>query len=127
MGATAPSLSPQSAQDLWQWLWAVRQASSANRAMLPTHHPGTFRAGRWTCCLHPAASGRAEGLWTEGGGGGPLGKGPPAPRPRLSSAAPGCSRSHSSVALGEWTDPLDPAAAAQTLYGHLRRAGVPLR
>ncbi|XP_075290787.1 rasGAP-activating-like protein 1 [Opisthocomus hoazin] len=87
----------KSAQDLWQWLWAVRQASSANRAMLPTHHPGTFRAGRWTCCLHPAAS------------------------------APGCSRSHSSVALGEWTDPLDPAAAAQTLYGHLRRAGVPLR
>uniref|UniRef100_A0A663LZI9 RAS protein activator like 1 n=1 Tax=Athene cunicularia TaxID=194338 RepID=A0A663LZI9_ATHCN len=37
--------------ELWQWLWALRQASSANEAMLPTCHPGAFRAGRWTCCL----------------------------------------------------------------------------
>ncbi|XP_072736057.1 rasGAP-activating-like protein 1 [Ciconia boyciana] len=87
----------KSGQELWQWLWAVRQASSANEAMLPTCHPGTFRAGRWTCCLQPA------------------------------STAPGCSRTHSTVALGEWSDPLDPSAAAQTLYGHLRRAGARLR
>ncbi|XP_075625733.1 rasGAP-activating-like protein 1 isoform X2 [Balearica regulorum gibbericeps] len=87
----------KSAQELWQWLWAVRQASSANEAMLPTCHPGTFRAGRWTCCLQPACT------------------------------APGCSRTHSTVALGEWSDPLDPAAAAQTLYGHLRQAGARLR
>ncbi|XP_014821940.1 PREDICTED: rasGAP-activating-like protein 1 [Calidris pugnax] len=87
----------KSAQELWQWLWALRQASSANEAMLPTCHPGTFRAGRWTCCLQPACS------------------------------APGCSRTHSTVALGEWSDPLDPAAAAQTLYGHLRRVGTRLR
>ncbi|XP_063207344.1 rasGAP-activating-like protein 1 [Chroicocephalus ridibundus] len=88
----------KSAQELWQWLWAVRQASSANEeAMLPTCHPGTFRAGRWTCCLQPTCT------------------------------APGCSRTHSTVALGEWSDPLDPAAAAQTLYGHLRRAGARLR
>ncbi|XP_068017911.1 rasGAP-activating-like protein 1 isoform X4 [Melanerpes formicivorus] len=86
----------KSAQELWQWLWALRQASSANEAMLPTCHPGTFRAGRWTCCLQPAR------------------------------AAPGCSRTHGAVALGEWSEPLDPAAAAQTLYGHLRRAGARL-
>ncbi|XP_064024963.1 rasGAP-activating-like protein 1 isoform X2 [Pogoniulus pusillus] len=84
----------KSAQELWQWLWALRQACSANEAMLPTCHPGTFRAGRWTCCLQPACT------------------------------APGCSRTHSAVALGEWNEPLDPAAAAQSLYGHLRRAGI---
>ncbi|XP_069727351.1 rasGAP-activating-like protein 1 [Phaenicophaeus curvirostris] len=84
----------KSTQELWQWLWALRQASSGNQAMLPTCHPGTFRAGRWTCCLQPDAT------------------------------APGCSRTHRTVALGEWNDPLDPAAAAQTLYGHLRRAGA---
>ncbi|XP_064322754.1 rasGAP-activating-like protein 1 [Phalacrocorax carbo] len=86
----------KSGQELWQWLWAVRQASSANEAMLPTCHPGIFRAGRWTCCLQPACT------------------------------APGCSRTHSTMVLGEWSDPLDPAAAAQTLYGHLRRAGTRL-
>ncbi|XP_009274638.1 PREDICTED: rasGAP-activating-like protein 1 [Aptenodytes forsteri] len=48
---------PHSGQELWQWLWAVRQASSTNEAMLPTCHPGTFRAGRWTCCLQPACTG----------------------------------------------------------------------
>ncbi|XP_071427816.1 rasGAP-activating-like protein 1 isoform X2 [Pithys albifrons albifrons] len=80
----------KSTPELWQWLWALRQATSANQDMLPTCHPGTFRAGRWTCCLQPAC------------------------------AVPGCSRTHSTVVLSEWNDPLDPAAAAQTLYRHLR-------
>ncbi|XP_055556795.1 rasGAP-activating-like protein 1 isoform X1 [Falco cherrug] len=87
----------KSVQELWQWLWAVRQASSTNEAMLPTCHPGTFRAGRWTCCLQPTCT------------------------------APGCSRTHSTVVLSEWSDPLDPTAAAQTLYRHLRQAGARLR
>ncbi|XP_010718818.1 rasGAP-activating-like protein 1 isoform X2 [Meleagris gallopavo] len=86
----------KSAPELWQWLWALRQASSANEAMLPTCHPGTFRTARWTCCLQP------------------------------NRAAAGCSRTHSAVALDEWSDPLDPAAAAQSLYGHLQRAGTRL-
>ncbi|XP_015733875.1 rasGAP-activating-like protein 1 [Coturnix japonica] len=86
----------KSAPELWQWLWALRQASSANGAMLPTCHPGTFRTTRWTCCLQP------------------------------NRAAPGCSRTHCAVALDEWSDPLDPAAAAQSIYGHLRRAGTRL-
>ncbi|XP_053815130.1 rasGAP-activating-like protein 1 isoform X2 [Vidua chalybeata] len=80
----------KSAPELWQWLWALRQATSANRDMLPTCHPGTFRTGRWTCCLQP------------------------------SRAVPGCSRTHGAVALGEWSDLGDPAVAAQSLYGHLR-------
>ncbi|XP_064248770.1 rasGAP-activating-like protein 1 isoform X8 [Passer domesticus] len=82
----------KSAPELWQWLWALRQATSANRDMLPTCHPGTFRAGRWTCCLQPTR------------------------------AAPGCSRTHSAVLLGECSDLGDPAVAAQSLYGHLRAA-----
>ncbi|XP_021268598.1 rasGAP-activating-like protein 1 isoform X2 [Numida meleagris] len=87
----------KSAPELWHWLWALRQASSANGAMLPTCHPGTFRGARWTCCLQP------------------------------NRAAPGCSRTHSAVALDEWSDPLDPAAAAQSLYVHLQHAGTRLR
>ncbi|XP_068065254.1 rasGAP-activating-like protein 1 isoform X3 [Anomalospiza imberbis] len=82
----------KSAPELWQWLWALRQATSANRDMLPTCHPGTFRAGRWTCCLQPTR------------------------------AVPGCSRTHGAVALGEWSDLGDPAVAAQSLYRHLRAA-----
>ncbi|XP_077043897.1 LOW QUALITY PROTEIN: rasGAP-activating-like protein 1 [Agelaius phoeniceus] len=82
----------KSAVELWQWLWALRQATSANRDMLPACHPGTFRASRWTCCLQPTR------------------------------AMPGCSRAHGAVVLGEWSDLGDPAVAAQSLYGHLRAA-----
>uniref|UniRef100_H0ZZ95 RAS protein activator like 1 n=1 Tax=Taeniopygia guttata TaxID=59729 RepID=H0ZZ95_TAEGU len=82
----------KSAPELWQWLWALRRATSANRDMLPACHPGTFRAGRWTCCLQPTR------------------------------AVPGCSRTHGAVALGEWSHLGDPAVAAQSLYGHLRAA-----
>ncbi|XP_015499216.1 rasGAP-activating-like protein 1 isoform X3 [Parus major] len=82
----------KSSPELWQWLWALRQATSANRDMLPTCHPGTFRAGRWTCCLQPTR------------------------------AAPGCSRTHGTVVLAEWSDLGDAAVAAQSLYGHLRAA-----
>ncbi|XP_063271630.1 rasGAP-activating-like protein 1 isoform X3 [Prinia subflava] len=92
LGCAPFLLSPQSALELWQWLWALRRATSANRDTLPTCHPGTFRAGRWTCCLRPAR------------------------------AAPGCSRTHGTVVLGEWSDLGDPAVAAQSLYGHLRAA-----
>lgn len=119
VGATAAS--PQSASELWQWLWALRQASSANGAMLPTCHPGTFRTARWTCCLQPNRAGNGDGGDTRGS---PSGC-PPHPTP-LSPVAPGCSRTHSAVALDEWSDPLDPAAAAQSLYGHLQRAGTRL-
>ncbi|XP_060049028.1 rasGAP-activating-like protein 1 isoform X2 [Erinaceus europaeus] len=44
---------------------------------------------RWTCCLHPERS------------------------------APGCSRTHSAVTLGDWSDPLDPDAEVQTVYRQL--------
>lgn len=118
VGATA--VSPQSAPELWQWLWALRQASSANRAMLPTCHPGTFRAARWTCCLQPNRAGNGDRGDTRESPVVPL-----HPTP-LFSIAPGCSRTHSAVALDEWSDPLDPAAAAQSLYGHLQRAGTRL-
>ncbi|XP_062446373.1 rasGAP-activating-like protein 1 [Rhea pennata] len=83
--------------ELQQWLGAIRSASVANEHMLPTCHPGAFRGARWTCCQQPARS------------------------------APGCSRTHSVVALGAWSDPLDPAAAAQRLFEHLQRAAAALR
>ncbi|XP_066055929.1 rasGAP-activating-like protein 1 [Chamaea fasciata] len=88
----------KSAPELWQWLWALRRATSANRDTLPTCHPGAFRARRWTCCLQPTR------------------------------AAPGCSRTHGTVVLGEWSDLGDTAVAAQSLYGHLRAAlaGAPV-
>lgn len=89
---------------------------------LATRAPSAPAAGPAACSL-PAPV-RPAGSPGEGS---PRGKGcwgPPVPPPRLSLAAPGCSRTHSTVVLGEWSDPLDPAAAAQTLYGHLRQAGA---
>ncbi|KAH0502921.1 RasGAP-activating-like protein 1 [Microtus ochrogaster] len=75
--------------DLNQWLSALRKASAANQDKLAACHPGAFRSGRWTCCL------QAERL------------------------AAGCSRTHSAVTLGDWSDPLDPDAEAQAVYRQL--------
>ncbi|KAM4827369.1 rasGAP-activating-like protein 1 isoform 2-T2 [Thomomys bottae] len=75
--------------DLNQWLSALRKASAANQDKLATCHPGAFRGGRWTCCL------QAE------------------------RAATGCSRTHSAVTLGDWSDPLNPDAEIQAVYRQL--------
>ncbi|XP_077016012.1 rasGAP-activating-like protein 1 isoform X1 [Tamandua tetradactyla] len=75
--------------DLNQWLSALRKASAPNPDKLTACHPGAFRGGRWTCCL------RAE------------------------RSAAGCSRTHAAVTLGDWSDPLDPDAEAQTVYRQL--------
>ncbi|CAH6778846.1 rasGAP-activating-like protein 1 [Phodopus roborovskii] len=75
--------------DLNQWLSALRKASAPNQDKLTACHPGAFRSGRWTCCL------QAE------------------------RTAAGCSRTHSAVTLGDWSDPLDPDAEAQMVYRQL--------
>nr|XP_020012511.1 rasGAP-activating-like protein 1 [Castor canadensis] len=75
--------------DLNQWLSALRKASAPNQDKLTACHPGAFRGGRWTCCL------RAE------------------------RSAAGCSRTHSAVTLGDWSDPLDPDAETQMVYRQL--------
>nr|XP_033811940.1 rasGAP-activating-like protein 1 isoform X1 [Geotrypetes seraphini] len=75
--------------ELNQWLSAIRKASIYNERMLPSCHPGAFRSGRWTCCLQSDRAGR------------------------------GCSRTHSAVTLGDWSDPLDPDAEAQMVYRQL--------
>ncbi|XP_037672673.1 rasGAP-activating-like protein 1 isoform X3 [Choloepus didactylus] len=75
--------------DLNQWLSALRKASAPNPDKLTACHLGAFRGGRWTCCL------QAE------------------------RAAAGCSRTHSAVTLGHWSDPLDPDAEAQMVYRQL--------
>lgn len=75
--------------ELNHWLSALRKASAPNPDKLTACHPGAFRGARWTCCLHPERS------------------------------AAGCSRTHSAVTLGDWSDPLDPDAEAQTVYRQL--------
>ncbi|XP_017745018.1 PREDICTED: rasGAP-activating-like protein 1, partial [Rhinopithecus bieti] len=75
--------------ELNQWLSALRKASAPNPDKLAACHPGAFRSARWTCCLQAERS------------------------------AAGCSRTHSAVTLGDWSDPLDPDAEAQMVYRQL--------
>uniref|UniRef100_A0A8C5DUH2 RAS protein activator like 1 n=1 Tax=Gouania willdenowi TaxID=441366 RepID=A0A8C5DUH2_GOUWI len=83
--------------ELNQWLSAVRKASIHNECMLPSFHPGAHRSGKWTCCLQADRS------------------------------VAGCSRSHSAVTLGDWSDPLDPDVEAQTIYKQLLQGKDKLR
>uniref|UniRef100_A0A8C0IWH2 RAS protein activator like 1 n=1 Tax=Chelonoidis abingdonii TaxID=106734 RepID=A0A8C0IWH2_CHEAB len=83
--------------ELNQWLSAIRKASICNERMLPSCHPGAFRGNRWTCCLQPDRTVR------------------------------GCSRTHSAMTLGDWSDPLDPDAETQMVYGQLLLARDKLR
>nr|XP_044989087.1 rasGAP-activating-like protein 1 isoform X2 [Jaculus jaculus] len=75
--------------DLNQWLSALRKASAPNQDKLTSCHPGAFRGGRWTCCHQAERS------------------------------AEGCSRTHSAVTLGDWSDPLDPDGEVQMVYRQL--------
>uniref|UniRef100_W5MNI6 RAS protein activator like 1 n=1 Tax=Lepisosteus oculatus TaxID=7918 RepID=W5MNI6_LEPOC len=83
--------------ELNQWLSAIRKASIYNERMLPSFHPGAFRSGRWTCCL------------------------------QSDRTVLGCSRTHSAVTLGDWSDPLDPDAETQTIYKQLLQGRDMLR
>ncbi|KAM9194108.1 rasGAP-activating-like protein 1 isoform 3-T3 [Dugong dugon] len=75
--------------ELNQWLSALRKASAPNPDKLAACHPGAFRGARWTCCLQAERS------------------------------VAGCSRTHSAVTLGDWSDPLDPDAETQMVYRQL--------
>eukprot|EP00069_Balaena_mysticetus_P021303 bmy_13623T0 len=75
--------------ELNQWLSALRKASAPNPDKLAACHPGAFRSAHWTCCLQAERS------------------------------AAGCSRTHSAVTLGDWSDPLDPDAETQMVYRQL--------
>ncbi|KAJ7309609.1 hypothetical protein JRQ81_007663 [Phrynocephalus forsythii] len=75
--------------ELNQWLSAIRKVTVSNERMLPFCHPGTFRGNRWTCCLQADRS------------------------------VHGCSRTHSAVTLGDWSDPLNPDVEAQMVYRQL--------
>uniref|UniRef100_A0A8C8H9Y6 RAS protein activator like 1 n=1 Tax=Oncorhynchus tshawytscha TaxID=74940 RepID=A0A8C8H9Y6_ONCTS len=83
--------------ELNQWLSAIRKASIYNERMLPSFHPGAYRSGKWTCCL------------------------------QANRATLGCSRTHSAVTLGDWSDPLDPDAETQTIYKQLLQGRDKLR
>ncbi|XP_049553638.1 rasGAP-activating-like protein 1 isoform X3 [Orcinus orca] len=75
--------------ELNQWLSALRKASAPNPDKLAAWHPGAFRSAHWTCCLQAERS------------------------------VAGCSRTHSAVTLGDWSDPLDPDAETQMVYRQL--------
>ncbi|XP_071371146.1 rasGAP-activating-like protein 1 [Centroberyx affinis] len=83
--------------ELNQWLSAIRKASIYNERMLPSFHPGAHRSGKWTCCL------------------------------QADRAVSGCSRTHSAVTLGDWSDPLDPDVETQTIYKQLLHGRDKLR
>uniref|UniRef100_A0A4W4EGB0 RAS protein activator like 1 n=1 Tax=Electrophorus electricus TaxID=8005 RepID=A0A4W4EGB0_ELEEL len=87
---------PQNVNELNQWLSAIRKASIYNEHMLPSFHPGAHHGNKWTCCL------------------------------QADRTALGCSRTHSAVTLGDWSDPLDPDAEAQTIYKELLQVEVPM-
>ncbi|XP_051759110.1 rasGAP-activating-like protein 1 isoform X21 [Ctenopharyngodon idella] len=83
--------------ELNQWLSAIRKVSIYNEHMLPSFHPGAHRGNKWTCCLQPDRT------------------------------ASGCSRTHSAVTLGDWSDPLDPDAETQIVYKELLQGRDKLR
>ncbi|XP_062399774.1 rasGAP-activating-like protein 1 [Sardina pilchardus] len=83
--------------ELNQWLSAIRKVSIYNEHLLSCFHPGAFRSARWSCCL------------------------------QHDRTAVGCSRTHSAVTLGDWSDPLDPDAEAQTIYKQLLQGRDTLR
>ncbi|XP_068165961.1 rasGAP-activating-like protein 1 isoform X2 [Antennarius striatus] len=87
----------QNVNELNQWLSAIRKVSIYNERMLPSFHPGAHRSGKWTCCL------------------------------QTDRAVPGCSRTHSAVTLGDWSDPLDPDVETQTIYKQLLQGRDKLR
>ncbi|XP_028270188.1 rasGAP-activating-like protein 1 [Parambassis ranga] len=83
--------------ELNQWLSAIRKVSIYNERMLPSFHPGAHRSGKWTCCL------------------------------QVDRVVSGCSRTHSAVTLGDWSDPLDPDVETQTIYKQLLQGRDKLR
>ncbi|XP_039628169.1 rasGAP-activating-like protein 1 isoform X2 [Polypterus senegalus] len=83
--------------ELNQWLSAIRKASIYNERMLPAFHPGAYKSGKWSCCLQSERT------------------------------VLGCSRTHSAVTLGDWSDPLDPDAETQTIYKQLLQGRDKLR
>ncbi|XP_065820428.1 rasGAP-activating-like protein 1 isoform X2 [Labrus bergylta] len=87
----------QNVNELNQWLSAIRKVSIYNERMLPSFHPGAHRSGKWTCCL------------------------------QVDRAVTGCSRTHSAVTLGDWSDPLDPDVETQTIYKQLLQGRDKLR
>ncbi|XP_069555786.1 rasGAP-activating-like protein 1 isoform X3 [Brachyistius frenatus] len=83
--------------ELNQWLSAIRKVSIYNERMLPSFHPGAHRSGKWTCCL------------------------------QADRTVTGCSRTHSAVTLGDWSDPLDPDVETQMIYKQLVQGKDKLR
>ncbi|XP_021271532.1 ras GTPase-activating protein 4-like isoform X1 [Numida meleagris] len=83
--------------ELNQWLSALRKVCGNNPRLLCAYHPGVFRGDKWTCCHQKDRTG------------------------------PGCDRTRHSIALQDWSDPLEPDVEAQRLFQHLHGLQQPLR
>lgn len=83
--------------ELNQWLSALRKASTNNRGLLRSYHPGIFRGDKWSCCHQKDKTDQ------------------------------GCDKTHSRVTLQEWNDPLDHDLEAQLIYRHLLGVEAALR
>lgn len=138
--------------ELNQWLSAIRKVSIYNERMLPSFHPGAHRSGKWTCCLHTDRVGKHalitsdlhQMITTLKN----IAKNVPTSsrlvKPHLHLkdgfvsvahhgsikgwfSVTGCSRTHSAVTLGDWSDPLDPDVETQTIYKQLLQGRDKLR
>lgn len=142
--------------ELNQWLSAIRKVSIYNERMLPSFHPGAHRSGKWTCCLQGDRAGNpaiiitiitSDASQTLESFKAAIGSCNCLPWWSLSMlidqdsessfisgcvcvgcfSVTGCSRTHSAVTLGDWSDPLDPDVETQTIFKQLLQGRDKLR
>uniref|UniRef100_K7FCC2 RAS protein activator like 1 n=1 Tax=Pelodiscus sinensis TaxID=13735 RepID=K7FCC2_PELSI len=123
-GVWAPS---PSAQVTRAGVWAPSPSAQVTRAGVwaPSPSAQVTRAGVWA--PSPSAQVTRAGVWAPSPSAQVTRAGVWAPSPSAQAPACGCSRTHSAVTLGDWSDPLDPDAEAQMVYGQLLLARDRLR
>eukprot|EP00116_Pleurobrachia_bachei_P006352 sb/3466614/ len=83
--------------EVTEWISSLRKTCSKNTNHLNFYHPGDHGGKRWSCCS-------ARGLTEQG-----------------------CSKTHRSIILGDWRDPLNSDAEIQTIFCQLYNAKDCLR
>ncbi|KAL5258230.1 hypothetical protein ACHWQZ_G013006 [Mnemiopsis leidyi] len=83
--------------EVTEWISSLRKTCSKNTKTLNYYHPGAYKSKRWSCCT-------ARSLTDQG-----------------------CSKTHRSIVLGDWRDPLNSDAEIQTIFSQLYNAKDCLR
>ncbi|XP_063673788.1 rasGAP-activating-like protein 1 isoform X2 [Bolinopsis microptera] len=83
--------------EVTEWISSLRKTCSKNTKTLKFYHPGAYKCKRWSCCT-------ARSLIDQG-----------------------CSKTHRSIVLGDWRDPLNSDAEIQTIFSQLYNAKDCLR